>query len=789
MPATNTEAGRAGSGSGSSPEDAHQSLESTTTGDGKAPEKTISCTSCRKRKLKCDRIKPSCGTCSRLRHDCEYPERRRNLGSKRRNMKELEARLAEVETRLVAETKAAAAAPAATQTPPTAQANISVEADWNTLDDPTLLDPVFDVPTTEFGLPDTELPPGNDYNYSQELLALGLDEPLPPQDMIDELHQIYFDKFHPTMPVIHKYRYYASLDRAPQARPPICLRYAMWAMACSLSDKFMCLEDLMYQRARHYIQAAEMKGHGEAFVTIYHAQTWSLIAFFEAKKTYFSRSWMSTGRAVRMVQMLGLYRLDAVGSEVKQILAPPRDWIDLEERRRTFWAAFYGDRWASSGTGWPMLVNEFEIRTNLPASEDAFELGVMEKTPSLAEALTPEGASNISPFGGVILSATLYGHNFEHLHRTGPNEHPEDPSNGEFWKRHRKMDNVLSNTFMFLPDHLRLPAGLRDMNVVFIHMNIHASSICLHQAAIVTAGKHNVTGSIVRQSQARCLMAAEEISNIMRLICHVDASSMNSWVGFCLYVAAGVFLKDQKSDKPNPQNIVNIEFLLAAMSAIGLKHSITRHFSAQLELDVEAAGLKTSKTSGSQIHIPNTPINGLLADRNGVPMTVDNLNHYASTAVPTSSIGGDGAQFTITNGGSISSCVANMGIMPMRSDSSSAAESPNDPQWNASCPLMTGLNPKPGDNQKNPSVDKAASPNFGTPNSVDSNPIQLPHRQADTAGQTNSVDMFPWAEPNPFVTPSHWETAADKFDLAEGVESFLQNNGWDHDPILNPRRN
>jgi hypothetical protein len=65
-------------------------------GDDKATapiEKTISCVSCRKRKLKCDRVKPKCGTCSRLRHECEYPERRRNLGSKRRNMKELEARL------------------------------------------------------------------------------------------------------------------------------------------------------------------------------------------------------------------------------------------------------------------------------------------------------------------------------------------------------------------------------------------------------------------------------------------------------------------------------------------------------------------------------------------------------------------------------------------------------------------------------------------------------------------------------------------------------------------------
>ncbi len=69
---------------------------------------------------------------------------------------------------------------------------------------------------------------------------------------------------------------------------------------------------------------------------------------------------MSTGRAVRLAQMLGFYRLDMEGSEVKQILPPPRDLIELEERRRTFWAAFYGDRWASSGTGWPMLINESE---------------------------------------------------------------------------------------------------------------------------------------------------------------------------------------------------------------------------------------------------------------------------------------------------------------------------------------------------------------------------------------------------------------------------------------------
>lgn len=148
-------------------------------------------------------------------------------------------------------------------------------------------------------------------------------------------------------------------------------------------------------------------------------------------------------------------------------------------------------------------------------------------TISLAEALTPSGASKVTPFGGVILSATLFGHNFQHLHQVGPNENPDDLENGEFWKRHRKMDSVLTNTFMFLPDHLRLSNASRDMNVVFLHLTAHASSICLHQAAVLTAEKHKLDHNFIRQCRYRSLTAAEEITNIMRLFSHVDASQVS----------------------------------------------------------------------------------------------------------------------------------------------------------------------------------------------------------------------------------------------------------------------
>ena len=55
--------------------------------------KRLACMICRKRKLKCDGTRPSCSTCSRLGHACEYDEQRRKSGPKRGYVKALEERL------------------------------------------------------------------------------------------------------------------------------------------------------------------------------------------------------------------------------------------------------------------------------------------------------------------------------------------------------------------------------------------------------------------------------------------------------------------------------------------------------------------------------------------------------------------------------------------------------------------------------------------------------------------------------------------------------------------------
>jgi phytoene/squalene synthetase len=61
------------------------------------------------------------------------------------------------------------------------------------------------------------------------------------------------------MPMLHKQRYLGAMNLPVHMRPPVCLRYAMWTMAASISDKYSHYQDILYERARRYLEAAEMK--------------------------------------------------------------------------------------------------------------------------------------------------------------------------------------------------------------------------------------------------------------------------------------------------------------------------------------------------------------------------------------------------------------------------------------------------------------------------------------------------------------------------------------------------
>lgn len=149
-----------------------------------------------------------------------------------------------------------------------------------------------------------------------------------------------------------------------------------------------------------------------------------------------------------------------------------------------------------------MTVEEKDIATSLPSDEEAFEFSRPTKTMTLFDALEPSGLPTLSPFAGVVLLACLFGRNLHHLHRPTPDDRDDD-LNGSFWQRHRTIDSILLNTALSLPDPLRLPSGLNNPNIVFMNMNIHTSTICLHQAAIFKADKNRLPARVAAESKVR----------------------------------------------------------------------------------------------------------------------------------------------------------------------------------------------------------------------------------------------------------------------------------------------
>lgn len=61
------------------------------------------------------------------------------------------------------------------------------------------------------------------------------------------------------IPILHPARYLQAFYSAPQLKPPMCLQYAIWALASNGHDKYGHLHDIFYSRARQYLESDELK--------------------------------------------------------------------------------------------------------------------------------------------------------------------------------------------------------------------------------------------------------------------------------------------------------------------------------------------------------------------------------------------------------------------------------------------------------------------------------------------------------------------------------------------------
>ena len=341
-----------------------------------------------------------------------------------------------------------------------------------------------------------------------------------------------------------------------------------------------------YRRARNYMEFDEVDEDGHRFVSLAHAQGWLLLSCFESRHMWFSKASMSVSRCVRLSQILGLHVLDGDQNQRRgQTIPPPADWSEKEERRRTLWAVFCQDRFSSGSTGWPTLMDHRIIQTLLPASEEAFALGVEEPATTLGRALQNRSLGR-SALACRILAVHLFRECLEHTH--------SDLQDGEeFWRRHSELDNELATTFVTLPDVIRCPQNIHDTHAVFVNLCLHTSRISLHRAATVRAAQSADPNPIHTDAGQKLLPPARAIHTLIMAHADIEALFGHPMLDYAAFIAAFAFLTDFTKTQ-DQQSESALWQLMDIMANVGQRNPMTASLAIQLAYEVKKSGIDPS---------------------------------------------------------------------------------------------------------------------------------------------------------------------------------------------------
>lgn len=141
---------------------------------------------------------------------------------------------------------------------------------------------------------------------------------------------------------------------------------------------------------------------------------------------------------------------------------------------------------------------------------------------ALTEPVAP-GTMPYSPFARAVIMAGFCGRCLRHL-QNAYKANVESEYTYDFWSNHYSIDLAINQILLSSLKHLNIVPtidsieGMADPNTMFLNMNMRATVICLHQAAVVQAKKASLPATLIAESENRTLTAAQEIATIMRLV-------------------------------------------------------------------------------------------------------------------------------------------------------------------------------------------------------------------------------------------------------------------------------
>ncbi|KAL3442731.1 fungal-specific transcription factor domain-containing protein [Aspergillus insuetus] len=466
------------------------------------------CEECRRRKLRCDRKMPQCGVCAATSVVCKFNHSR--SVPKKRNLQQLQQQIAALEERLAtaSEKPFVFHEPSATAASPTEIVSVPVSLGAQSAAATTL---------------DLHLHPSLPQQTSTEI----------PVIVREELDQLYFDRVHAFAPMIHQSRYGSWSSEHAKSEAKEALQYAMWTLAASFSAQFQQLAQSLYDATRRMLDGLEVKGRETDTTDIEHLQACLLLAIYEYMHSYDRRSWMRAGYAFRLVQLLRLFEVDSSTSGFGSL-----DWVQVEEKRRTFWVAYCLDRFLSIRNRWPITLIEHLITTRLPAPEESFQSGLPVSMEFLADAISSNGPVRASPFSELVLVTTVCGRALIH-HYQAQVETNYNSSIRNFHDRHQWIHSTLTQRLDLLAGTTSSMTTSNGAIALFTRILGQTTILYLHHTLELSAYDFDTLGLVcIMEYDKVALKAAQEMVSLTKTLSRLNSFRIHPFTPIPLSLCA-----------------------------------------------------------------------------------------------------------------------------------------------------------------------------------------------------------------------------------------------------------
>ena len=201
---------------------------------------------------------------------------------------------------------------------------------------------------------------------------------LPAHKQVLELFNIFFDRFHPLLPCLHERRFMDNLNHMDSSQQPSAL---VWAILATAAKSHTDTSIQGYYKA-YLTQARIVFDEGvrslKAPTENLQAAVWIIYQTFGTAEI--PEMWVFLGKACRFASLLGFDRHDSTRAP-SPYSTPPRDLIEVEERRKTMWALFYLDKALSCLCGWALALNDSQFMVHFPIDDEIFQRSTSEVRP------------------------------------------------------------------------------------------------------------------------------------------------------------------------------------------------------------------------------------------------------------------------------------------------------------------------------------------------------------------------------------------------------------------------